>query len=102
MSALELQILFSFLMMAVLIAGTTGLILFQINQLERKINNMAEDVNARLAGIETNLNEASTEILAELERLKGESLSEEGRATLGRLEELGTGLANIANPPSQP
>lgn len=64
------------------------------------ILNTQMDINARLAKVETDLNEASTEILSELGKLRAESLTAEGQETLTRLESKATALAAII--PNEP
>jgi hypothetical protein len=53
------------------------------------------DINTRLAAVETGLNEAATEITAELANLRGEVLTPEGLATLERLEAKSKALADL-------
>lgn len=63
-------------------------------------------VTERLAAVEGRLDEASTEILAEIAKLKEENLSPEGEATLARLESKANALAdivgNVPAPPAEP
>ncbi len=60
------------------------------------IKNMAT-ANERLSSIESQLTEASAEILAEIAALKtSETLSAEGLATLERIEAKATALASIS------
>lgn len=59
------------------------------------LKGLMADINARLAGIETRLAEASTEILALIETLRGEQLSDAGRTALDAIEAKANALADI-------
>lgn len=60
-------------------------------------------INDRFTAINTKLTEASTEILAELEKLRGETLSDEARASLDAIEAKANAMADIVpNTPTPP
>lgn len=77
--------------------------------LENKIIMKVRDVNALLLGVETKLDKAKTEILAEIQTLKDQTadadLPEDASATIARLAEKAQGLDDVVPdelPPTQP
>lgn len=90
------------LLLIILIFSADGLLLAALlirqEQTNRTIRNLMPDINARLAAIETRLDEASTEITAELAKLReqlGNVITPEAEATLARLETKSGALADI-------
>lgn len=77
------------------------LLLLMWGHIITKLNNIMGAIDDRLAEIETGVDEGVTEILAEIKKLKDETLTDAGRATLTRLEEKVTALRNIS-PPVEP
>lgn len=71
--------------------------LHQTNHNLRRLNKLMANINERLQSIDTRLGEASTEILALIEKLQGESLSPEGRIALDSLESKANALADIVS-----
>ena len=78
-----------------IVLATQGYIIWQ----QRKLAKLMATADERLAGVETALDEASTEILALIAKLRGESLSAEGLATLDRLEVKAKALADVVPNP---
>jgi DNA-binding transcriptional MerR regulator len=76
-------------------APDAGLPLVRIEELLSQLVTTTMNINTRLAAVETGLNEASTEITAELAKLREERLTAEGLATLDRLEAKSKALADI-------
>lgn len=69
--------------------------------LENQYQLMAS-ITERLNTIETKLIEGSSEIIAEIARLREENLSPEGEATLARLETAAQALADLVPQPPTP
>lgn len=76
--------------------------LITVRKLNQGLTIMGE-LQDQLKQIENNLNEASTELLAEIEKLrKSNTLSDEDRATLNRIGDKAKGLADIVpNAPTE-
>lgn len=79
-----------------------GTILYRLSKLKQQQKDNMANINERLAGIETKLSEASTEILALIETLRSESLTPEGKAALDAIEAKATALADIVPTPAPP
>jgi hypothetical protein len=74
------------------------LLLIQQQQTNQLIQNHMPDINARLTAIEAKIDEASTEITAELAKLReqlGNVITAEAEATLTRLETKSAAIADI-------
>lgn len=69
---------------------------------QKRIIKLMGDIDTRLTGVEAGLDEAAQEILAELAKLRGEVVSDEDLATLGRIETKVTALTNVSPPIEQP
>lgn len=67
----------------------------QTNNELRGISTIMGDINERLQGIETRINEASEEILALIKKLQDEQLTDEGRKALEAIEKKANALADI-------
>lgn len=77
----------------------------QTNEILEGVNKIMADINVRLQSIEKRLVEASAEILALIEKLKNEQLTDEGRKALDGIEAIGNALADIVKeepPPPTP
>lgn len=76
----------------------------QTNNELRGISTIMGDINERLKGIETRINEASEEILALIKKLQDEQLTDEGRKALDAIEKKANALADIVGeePPPTP
>lgn len=75
------------------------------NQNLKGLSKIMANINETLAGINTRLTEASTEILALIKQLGDERLTPEGRAALEAIEAKATALADIVanvEPPPTP
>lgn len=66
-----------------------------ITGINRKLDNIMATITERLKAVETAIDDASAEIVAEIAKLKDENLSPEGEATLARLEAKVTALKDI-------
>lgn len=73
-------------------------LLRQIKYELRGVNKTMGELDNRVAAVESKLNEASAEILRELEILRNETLSEEGRASFARVEAIATAMTNVSPP----
>ena len=73
-----------------------------VQELKHEQRRLMSQVDERLSAVETAVNEAADEILAELSKLRSESLTEAGLATLGRLETKAEALRNISPPVPPP
>lgn len=58
-------------------------------------------LDERFNAINADLDEATSEILAEIEKLKGETLTPEAQASLGRMEASAQALADVVQQTSQ-
>ncbi len=68
------------------------------SQLRLLIGTIMPNLQDRLDQINTDLNEASTEILAELENLRGMNLPPEAEASLAAIEAKAQALKNVSPP----
>ncbi len=68
------------------------------SQLRLLIGTLMPNLQDRLDQINTDLNEASTEILAELENLRGMNLPPEAEASLAAIEAKAQALKNVSPP----
>lgn len=75
------------------------IILRNIQNQQLHLEKLMASVDERLDGVETSLNEASAELITLIETLRGEVVSEQGLATLSRIETVARALADIVPNP---
>lgn len=86
----------------IIIAASAVAIFCALTKTNQILKGIMANINERLAGIETKLGEASTEILALIETLRNEQMSAAGLAALDKIEANANALAEIVPNEAQP
>lgn len=86
----------------IIIAVCAVAIFCALTKTNQILKGIMANINERLAGIETKLGEASTEILALIETLRNEQMSAAGLAALDAIEAKANALAEIVPNEAQP